>query len=155
MLTNKKLSEEVFPALVQITQIDAPFSKVSYAMAKNLRRARAAVDELQDIRLAEIKKYAAKDDKGEPRYCLYDAESGRATDQEYKGGNVPEGKVVGFMYESEELKTEAQKAVDVIFAQPCEVEWHKVPHRLLQGLNVKGAVIEPLLDVIIFEEDED
>lgn len=150
-MTNRFLVESALPALVELSTRKIS-GKLSFVIGKNLRKAVNAEKELNDLRIAELKKYCVVED-GKEKLSLYDMGTGKVV-QDYEDGDGYDAstQTIGYRYANDEDRDQAKKIVDEIFDAECLVEWHKVEEREFYGLDLEPKVAAILSEFIIIGE---
>jgi hypothetical protein len=156
MTTNRQVAETILPALLDLSEMKMN-GRLAYIVSKNTKKARELVKDLNDIREREIKKYASVNQDGTPKIALYDTSTGRAVSDYEPGDPVPEGHYVGYAFDSDELKDEADRVLSDLFDREAEIDWHRIYASDLYALpGISPKVLEQLDGTILFEgEDED
>ncbi len=124
--------------------------KVAYAIIKNKRKLQPEIDAITEARQKlfvsgqEIcKKYADKDEKGNPKKVL-----AKVGERDVEQWDIPEDKAAEFEAEFEEKQAPMREDIKSILDEEVEIEEHKIDMSLLENDSIPGSCIEAIFDFI-------
>jgi len=127
---------ELFQIAESINYLSRTQTKAWYAVLKNKRKIEKLIKEANEERGEIANKFALKDDKGE--FVTKEAEGGLKT----------------YTFNSDIEETAFKDAVNVWGKEEVEIEFYKTNIKTIIDESYPEILINPLLDKIFTEEDE-